>query len=260
VPDVLSESVVAAVREWALEHGASIAFVSGSIVSGFAHELSDLDVYVVTEHPVPAIEAAGYETYNVSPPLVPIVTEWRPTGRWDVELWLHTQIAQLLAKLSPEPADASREVVLSDEDIDFFYRLEIAVPVLGAEWLEQRQRQLRDGPIHQLVAARCFNTADGYIEDVEGMLSAGDLASAVLAARLAFGQAVDGVCAAHGSLQISPKWRARRVRTLPAEVLTYDAYWSIESMSELHRLGEESWCRDTLAVAGQLIERTDISP
>lgn len=264
----LISEIEASARQWAATRNPVAAFLSGSFIAGTAHAMSDVDVYVVVPDASgrdPLLIADGelvtMDAFDLDPPELPIVTLWREGRRWDVELWLQTQVEQLLhrlARLTTADGRLATDVYVNEQDLDFYYRLSIAHPVLGSDWIARQQALLRSTRLSDHLAARCFNEADGYLEDAAGMLQSGDLEAAVLAVRLAVQAAVDGRCAAVGSLQVSPKWRAHRVRTLAGANIDFGAYWGYEAGTTLAESGAEKWVSSAMSFAQDLIENTDL--
>ena len=141
--------------------------------------------------------------------------------------------------------------------VDFLYRLAVAQPLVGSDWLAERQRELEGARFPLLLAARAFTEADTYVEDALGLLQSDDPASAVLAARSAFGYTVDGLLAYAGELSPSAKWRARKLaRARPAE-LSWDDYWRIETMRDLDAARPEAWVELVLERCQDITGRID---
>ncbi len=85
----------------------------------------------------------------------------------------------LLNSLSWAAFDSGESAAVTPTETSFIQRLSFTQPLEGAEWIRQ---------------------------DAVGMLSSGDLESAVLAARLALDRAVDALLASHGEIEAQPKW------------------------------------------------------
>lgn len=228
-------------------------FVSGSLVAGWGHFASDVDLYVVTGAPAPITPAAELELGLSSRP-VPVLTATGRQGlRYDVEYWTTRQVDDLFEAVGAGPANAAGTGhVLGSHiayaDHDWFFRLSIGMPLLGDDWLQAAKERLAGAALPRILAAREFHEADGYIEDALGLLAAGDHESAVLAARLAFGHAVDGVLFARRSLAPNVKWRYRKLAELTDPPLAPSEYWRLETARDLDLADPQPWVE-------QIVER-----
>lgn len=212
-------------------------FLSGSILQGTAHATSDYDVYVVTEGEpaLPALETPSeVQSVALEPPTLPILVRWLEPEqrRVDAEYWLERQVAQVLAKVEPDgrPFEDLLTTYLTDQDHELIHRLSIGRALGGEAWLAEAQRAIASSAFRTIVASRCLNSTDAIVDDALGQLESGDVHSAVLSARNAFGYAVDALLAAHGELSQSQKWRARKLRRVAPAALPFDEYWCFETM------------------------------
>ena len=237
---------------------ATAVYLSGSLVAGLGHANSDVDLFVVADER-PAVEPSGELRRPLEPTTVPIVVCWFGATRVDTEYWTPGQVSQLVARVADTDLGGGRiaGVDISDDDVDFLYRLAVAQPLVGSDWLAERQRELEGARFPLLLAARAFTEADTYVEDALGLLQSDDPASAVLAARSAFGYTVDGLLAYAGELSPSAKWRARKLaRARPAE-LSWDDYWRIETMRDLDAARPEAWVELVLERCQDITGRID---
>lgn len=134
---------------------------------------------------------------------------------------------------------------------DFLERIGHGVPLHGADWLERTRKAVEESAFRFLMAAWMLNTADNYVEDAAGQLKSGDIESAVLSARIAFGFTVDALMCSVGETGQNPKWRARRVRESALEALPFEAYWAVETMRDLPQ-GAEQWVESVLMLCKRL--------
>jgi hypothetical protein len=224
-------------------------FASGSTVLGRAHARSDLDLYVVGEEPAPPAEARLVMLPFAQP--VPVV--FTVIDEVDVELqfWRESAIDALVERVSAAAAGQSR---LSPAEISFFHRLLTGRPLGGSSWLLRRRRALLGAGLREVVADAAAREAESYVQDCEGLLSVGDLPSATLCARKAFGRAVDAALARAGDLSASERWRARRVAEHGLEALSWEQYWTLESMAGFRRDDASAWIEEVLAAVRALLE------
>jgi len=234
-------------------------FVSGSIVAGWGHANSDLDIYVVTDKRLSIPSTAVLPVGGITPADVPVLEGFVDDRRWDVELWLEDQVEQVLSKVTAvDMTEGGTTAALSPEHIDFLYRISIGVALDGAEWLAEKQRILAESQFRVLLAGRAFNDADGWIDDAVGLLQSSDPRSAVLAAREAFTLVVDGLLASHGEFAPNHKWRAQKMLRARPDELRFEEYWAIETMRGLDPDDPSRWVVHVLEVCQRLMSEVDL--
>jgi hypothetical protein len=241
-----------------LPGNAVCVFVSGSLVAGWGHAASDVDLYIVTDLPV-TVEPTALLDLKLSPAAIPIVTAYESGQRYDVEYWTTGQVGTMLDAVTPAGDLTSRHPRLSPGDVDCFYRISVGVALTGAPWLRRAQERLAASALPRFLAADEFGAVDSYVEDAVGLIEVGDRESAVLAARRAFGHAVDGYLAARGSLSPKEKWRYRKLTELPDGPLGPDEYWSLETMRDLDPEDPRPWIMRVIEVCNSLIMEVDFS-
>ena len=168
--------------------------------------------------------------------------------RCELKYWTDSQLDQLLDKMSWSAFEAGEltQGVLSQEEFGLLQRLDKAIPLEGADWLRTKIDRLEKSATRAVVCSRLLAQLDGLTEDAAGHLRAGDTDSAVLAASLAYGLAVDAVLAAHGALGDNAKWRSRRVRAVAPPELPYADFWAVTTMRDLDPADPVRWVTDVL--------------
>ncbi|AEV87118.1 hypothetical protein ACWT_6101 [Actinoplanes sp. SE50] len=218
-------------------------FAVGSIARGWANPGSDFDFIAITARPW-SVQGARSVPVPLEPNAVQALELQVGERRWEIAYWLDGQIDQMLAKASWQQFDAgiSSLKVLTDPEELLLGRFPTAVPLLGADWLERRRAQLAESAYKAFMTTRSLAEADGNVEDVFGMLAAGDAHSAVLAARKAFGHIVDALLESNNDFASrSPKWRARRMRDAGLPVLPFERYWAVETMADFDEQDPAAW-------------------
>jgi hypothetical protein len=235
-------------------------FVSGSLVAGWGHMTSDVDLYVITTAPADIIPTTTTNLCLSARPL-PVVIEYGPGGmRYDVEYWTVAQVDDLLAAVrDPGNKDYRAMARPGYEDIDCFYRLSIGMALTGDEWLSAAKEHLAESVLPEFLAYLEFDEADNFIEDASGLLRAGDQQSALLAARMALGHAVDGYLFRRGSLSPAAKWRYRKLAELPDGALSLDVFWRLETMRDLDPNDVHPWVTEVLRTCQSLMMEVDFS-
>ncbi|MFD0884807.1 hypothetical protein ACFQ08_09630 [Streptosporangium algeriense] len=222
-------------------------YLAGSLVRGWGNSGSDLDVYVVSAAPRTAPSTA-LAPVALTPDHVPVEVVHVDGVRWDIEYWTDSQVDQMFAKVSWEEFDTNHSVadLLTSHEMDFLERLGSAVSVTGEEWLAGRRTQLESSAIRSILVSRALNLSDLFVEDAVGQLKAGDVESAVLSAKLAFGYAVNALHVSCGEFGHSAKWRARRFRQVEQTIMPFEEYWAIETMRGYDPANPAAWVEDVV--------------
>lgn len=234
-------------------------FVSGSLVREWGNEKSDLDLFVICGEPW--VSGSASAAHVALQPDV-ILTELTYVGkrRWDVKYWLDAQVDQLAHKVSWAQFDAnpSAAALVTWREMDFLERLDYGVALDGSDWLERRRQELDESALRSIVVARHLKLVEVLLEDASGQVAAGDVESAVLSARQAFGHAVDALLASHGQLGQRDKWRARRFRQCKQDTISFDDYWAFETMRSLDPAAPARWVERVVFVCRQLMLDIDL--
>jgi hypothetical protein len=247
-------------REIVIPDDAVCVFVSGSLVAGWGHASSDVDLYVVTSTPAPMTPTASFELGLTEQP-IPVVAAFGPDGmRYDVEYWTTTQVDELLTAVDRrDDRNHALAMPVTRDDIDCFFRLDIGVAITGEEWLRAAKERLGRSALPVILAGQEFHEADGFVEDALGLVEVGDQESAVLAARAALDHAVDGYLFAHRSFSPGVKWRYRKLAGLPAGALSAEAYWRLATMRELDPADVRPWVERVAELCQSLMMEVDFS-
>lgn len=234
-------------------------FVAGSLVRGWGNDTSDLDVYVITAEPW-AGTPSSLASVGVQPSVIPSYAVWMGKRRIDIQYWLDDQVDQLMKKVSWHNFDNSQNSthLLTGPELDLLERIGYGQAFAGEGWLEKRRREVAQSAVFAFAAARNLNLTDFFVEDAIGQLQAGDVYSAVLSARSALGYAVDALMSSLGEIGTSEKWRARRMVSVKQEVLTFDEYWSLETMQAYDPTHPEEWVDAVLAMCQRICHEVSI--
>lgn len=228
-------------------------FASGSIVRGWGNAQSDFDLYVAS-----AAAWTGHvdeqSPVDLDPPTIPVTAFHVDDVRWDVEYWQSGQIDQLFEKVSWSKYDEDDgPLTLSRHEIDFLERLPYADALVGAEWLQAQNEALKASAVRPMLVRSRLNMVDIFTEDAVGQLMSGDQESAVLSARQAFAYAVDALTAHLGEIGHSIKWRARRVRSVQPAPLSFEDYWTLETMVGYDPAAPDRWVEKVLEACQRIV-------
>jgi hypothetical protein len=218
------------------------AFVVGSTARGWAHGTSDVDLVVVSDVPFTDDRVLDLEV-PLEPHTLPVVVFEHHGRRCEVKYWLDRQVDQLFDKVSWAAFEADRTVgsrLWSVEQL-FLARLGHCLPLSGRNWIDERRTQLDDSAFRTMVVSGCLATSDSAVRAAVGQLAAHNVQDAVLLARTAFEASMEALLGARGDLEASPKWRARRFRAAAPEQVTFEQYWSIQTMRDLDPASPAKW-------------------
>lgn len=243
-----------------LQKGVVAAFVVGSAARGWQNARSDFDIHVVTktEHVSPT-SRSGF--VPLDPPHVQSEVFYQQDRRWEVTYWCERQIDQVLCKVSQEAYEAGRvgEEALSRREELLLAQLGTCSPILGKEWIELTRSRLAASAFRSFVVVRSLGAADDAVEDALGQMEAGDLESATLSARMAFGHAIDALLEAEGEYGSHlPKWRPNRFRACGPRLFPFDEYWKIETMQGYDPVDPRAWIKNVLTICQDIAMRVDI--
>ncbi len=237
------------------------AFVVGSAARGWHNPLSDYDICIVSN---PLYDVGTSEAISVplEPPVVSGAVFYTPEKRWEVKYWCDAQIDQMLAKVSWEAYERGTIAgnVLAPVEELTLARIGHCLPLMGADWVDELRGRLAGTAFRSFVIARSLGEADMYVEDALGQMEVGDLESATLSARLAFGHAVDALLEGEGEFgSHQPKWRANRFKAASPAIVTFDAYWAVETMQAYESADPRPWIKEVLALCQDIAVRVDVS-
>ncbi|MGE5829250.1 MAG: hypothetical protein ACM30G_12950, partial [Micromonosporaceae bacterium] len=179
---------------------------------------------------------------------------------WEVTYWLECQVDQMLQKVSWTQFEHDvKPGVLAPREEVFLGRLPTCVPLAGQPRIESWRATLDESAFRALCLSRSLAAADNAVEDALGQLDGGDLHSAVLSARKAFGHAVDALLEERGEYgSLWEKWRPQRFRAARPAVLSFEAYWRLETMQTFDPDAPADWVHDILTLCQDISMKVEI--
>lgn len=235
------------------------ALVVGSAARGWHNLRSDYDICIVTREervPVPSTAVP----VPLEPPHVRTVTFYALDRRWEVTYWLDSQVDQVLEKVSWKAFDSGEvtEDTLSVREELLLGRFGSGLALVGQDWLERRRAGLARSAFRSFVVVRSLCATGDAVEDALGQLEAGDLPSATISARTAFGHVVDAVLESSGEYgSHQPKWRPNRVKAARPRMLGFADYWRIETMQGYDPDDPRAWITSVLTLVQDLAMRVE---
>jgi hypothetical protein len=211
---------------------AECAYAAGSVVQGWGHAASDLDLYLVTDEPlVPGGDLESFVRHvSTADPVIRIVLGEFGAFRADIELWRAVQIDEIIGRFAGgTPSQEAPELDKSEQDL--LYRLVSGSPLHGEGWWAQRREAVLGSGYGLWLAENRKLIAETFLEDVGGLLRSGDRESAVLAAHEAFIGSLEAVFAVHGDYSINRKWLYRRLQSHPPPEIGRDEAWALLTMA-----------------------------
>jgi hypothetical protein len=227
-------------------------FFSGSIVDGWGHARSDLDLYIISDDPISLGEA--FTTYeqrvSTSDPTIHVVLAEIGAYRLDLELWKVSQLDELIGRFrSGVPLQELPHPARNEQDL--IARMVKGKSIHGEEWLNQVKQQLDSSSYGLWLAENRKLDAEGSIEDALGMMETGDFKSAVLSTRRALEWVLQALLALHGDYAVDTKWLVRRLARLEPPELSGEQAWRLLAMDGCYD-EPESWLHEALAVIGRI--------
>jgi HEPN domain-containing protein len=143
-------------------------------------------------------------------------------------------------------------------EIAFAQRLPFSLVAEGHDWVKRRTAEFDSSAIRTMLATKALYQLDLLSEDALGMVEAGDTESAVLAARQAFGYAVEALLCSHGEYTEQDKWRARRLRSVAPAELEYEEYWELETMRGFDSAEPGAWVERVLRVCQRIANEVQL--
>jgi predicted nucleotidyltransferase len=192
----------------------SAVYLSGSLAEGIGNDGSDIDVYVVGSRAPSGPNIVASRRIGISVHMV-------HGRRVDFEYWPDAVVDDVCERL--DSLRIGREFLggrfdLSEEQ--FVHRLGVGIPLTGIEkWRTLRERVDREA-FRGYLEQQAIHLLDGTIDDLDGMLRAGDLEVVAHRARDVVGYAVDVHRHHCGDTNPTPKWRAKVLARLPASERT----------------------------------------
>jgi predicted nucleotidyltransferase len=234
-------------------------FVVGSMARGWSHDASDLDLVVVSDKPM-VDERLLAINVPLIPDTIPVMGLQRAGRRWEIKFWSDSQVDQMLEKVSWETFEGDRKVGnrLTEVEQLFLERLGTCVPITGDDWVQRRREEVEDSAFRALVVLNDLALADTHAEAAMGLLTAGEAEGAVLAAREAFGHVVDALLTSEGEYGAMVKWRARRLRSAQPRLLSFDDYWSIETMRTYDPNNPAAWVEKVFRLCKDLASQIEV--
>jgi predicted nucleotidyltransferase len=182
-------------------------FASGSIVEGLGNLYSDLDLFVVTDRDVSALQAG---------PAIVLLSRETPI---DIEVLspedIHRSV-QRVCSVYDKLDDPRHALGLTLKELDMLHRLSIGRPLVHPDVCAGYQELVPTAHLARILFARAQSLINSLQQDIVGHIWAGDGDSARLIAQRLAGAAFDCLLATFGNTNPSEKWRLSKLTTLPA--------------------------------------------
>ncbi|MFF2775541.1 hypothetical protein ACFVU3_11580 [Streptomyces sp. NPDC058052] len=244
-----------------LPANALASYLVGSTARGWDNARSDYDIYVVLDaRELP--DAPNATPLPLDPPCSRSEVFFESGKRWEVTYWLESQIEQMLAKVSWEAYEAGTvaETTLVRKEEQSLARLLISLPLTGQDWLDAARKKLAGTAFRSFTVVRSLVLADDAVEDALGQMDSGDLHSATMSARIAFGHSIDALLdgeSEYGSQ--TPKWRPNRFRAAAPTAISFEEYWEIETMQTYDPADPRPWITRVLTICQDISMRVETS-
>ncbi len=184
----------------------TIVFVSGSLVAGYGNSWSDLDVYCLGDGSLRGFKSASLET---STHLIEVtVTQHQ---RLDFEFWPRDAIHAAATKLNESAINNFVRPILSKDELEFVYRMQIGIPLLNAQAFLEERTSFPSELFRCYLASRALLSCGPIYDDLAGCQEASDAETTLVNAQLYLDASMDAFRHACGDTNPATKWRAKLV-------------------------------------------------
>jgi len=238
----------------------SAAMLVGSSARGWHDARSDFDIYLVSDQQWTSDTSRSF-LVPLDPNAVATESFYVGSRRWETSYWLDTQIDQLIEKVSWAAfgSDLMAGDVLTAREENFLSRLVSAYPLDGADWVAQRKAELAGSAFRSFVVARSLGFLDACVEDALWQLESGNTEGATLAARQGFRYAIAALLEANGEYGIGiEKWRPYRVRAAQPLEISFEEYWSFETMQTYDPAAPVPWINKVLTLCQDISMKIEV--
>lgn len=241
--DVIGGLTLDVLREAApVPDGLVCAYVSGSVVAGWGHAESNVNVYAVCGV---EFEPAGCVHKPIAGPegtyeggTVPSVVARVADVGVVVEYWPVERIEEMLRR-----CEVDGRSPVTAHNVEFLYRLGAGMAIHGDAWLAATKDRLDRSNLRAILLSRAVEAAGKSLEDTSGLLDTGDHVSALLTVQRTFRCVVEAALLDAGHLPPTPRWRGRKLREARPRLLPFDEYWAWETMAGFDPERPEVWIR-----------------
>lgn len=213
-----------------------IVLHNGSRAEGLGNADSDVDFWVVSDG---ESEAAGR---------VPVF-DWREGYHLNCSAYTTETLHRLAALINAiAPDDYQTLLAMRPNNLDRYYRVVSAVPVMNADGLEAlRAGRFDRGHCQSLLVAWAGIRSRTHLAEAQAALADGDGLLATVLARRAFEFGLDSHLALHGEAFPSLKWRYEKLARLAgAESNGYQTAWALKACGErtpaVYVAAVTAWC------------------
>jgi Coenzyme PQQ synthesis protein D (PqqD) len=234
------------------------AYASGSVVAGWGHTESNLNVYFVC---AAEVEPDGCLHKPIAGPegtfeggTIPTIDTQVSGIRLVAEYWPVARIEAMLRRCE-EPVGRS---LLTAHNVEFLYRLSVGVAIHGDEWLTATRERVQRSNLRSILMSRAVEAAGQSLEDTSGLLDTGDHVSALLTVQRAFRCVAEAVLVNAGHIPPTPRWRARKLREVRPKLLSFDEFWAWQTMAGFDPERPEVWIRRLAERCSALLLELDV--
>ncbi len=203
-------------------------YLSGSLVAGTGNPWSDIDVFAITDRPAAGPYVRHAETNDV-------VQHYLNGRRCDFEFWRPDRVRDMARRVSgfiPGTGDHLTRTLFTHIEECFIHRLRIGIPLFGEPLFRGYQALFDFTRFGAYQTQEVIRTIDALLEDLCGMMEAGDWEVALFTARELVGQAVDAYCHHLGDTDPARKWRAKHLERWGGDTERHrevsEAFWRLQ--------------------------------
>ena len=235
--------------EFEIFRPATSVFVAGSVVMGWGHGTSDIDLYVMLPEALDGIDGGYARTASTTDPMMYIVLGQFGAFRADIEVWTVEQVNEIINRFEdlrgPAMADRGEQ--------DLLNRLVTGRPLHGEPWWARARDRITSSSYAMWLAGDRRRLAEAAVESARAESARGSALSSLLIAREALARAVEAALTVRGDFSVSRKWLYRRMQSTPLEGIDVDATWRRLCLDDAER-SPDRWTATTLALCAQIMD------
>ncbi|MDQ0926459.1 putative nucleotidyltransferase [Bacillus atrophaeus] len=196
-------------------------YIAGSLVEGFGNGNSDIDVYVIYDSDKGFnIEQNGSNEVLFKTELSYVNNIIYDGKRFDFEYWNINDVQAIINKVnSIDPNSEQYLIRLNKDETDFLHRFKVSQCIYNDELYSKYKQQISFEKLQFIQIVLHSEQYDGYIEDLQGAFSSGDLETSYLISHLLIETALASFLCSHGETNPSRKWLLRKLGKYENETL-----------------------------------------
>jgi len=225
-------------------------FAAGSLVEGFRHAESDLDIYIFQT------DAAFRQTFPGRDRVPWDEQDYLGERRVHLEYWTVERLEKAVEKLGGATfEDPLAGQYISFDELKFLNNVSIGRPLREPDRFRELAGAIDRRRLAAALHAKYYGAYFGAAEDTSGLLRVGDARTAALTVQQCLDAAVDCLIARMGNTNPQGKWRIHKLDRLGEHELVR-RYWACRTAPQGDDVLHE-YCERCLRLAQELVLRAE---